>query len=87
SNGLVAAGYIILREWLGIALVLGYFIALPPIMALTVFRRYYQKMGFIRFMLMANLLLLMASLPIKMVLRWVVQLKYLIAIPEYFLNF
>jgi hypothetical protein len=36
---------------------------------------------------MANLMLFMASLPIKMVLRWVFNLKYIIAIPEYFLNF
>jgi hypothetical protein len=28
----------------------------------------------------------MASLPIKMVLRWTINLKYLVAIPEYFLN-
>jgi hypothetical protein len=78
---------ICLREAPGILLVLGYFIALPPIMALTVFRSYYKRMGLIRFMLLANLLLFMAALPIKMVLRWVVNLKYLIAIPEYFLNF
>ena len=58
-----------------------------PLMALTVFRGFYQRMGFIRFMIMANLLLFMASLPIKMVLRWVFNLKYLIAIPEYFFNF
>ena len=44
-------------------------------------------MGFIRFMLMSNLLLLMISLPLKMVLRWTVNLKYIISIPEYFLNF
>lgn len=75
------------RELPGTLLVLGYFIALPPIMALTVFRKYYQRMGFVRFMLMANLLLFMASLPIKMVLRWVFNLKYLISIPEYFFNF
>lgn len=75
------------RELPGTLLVLGYFIALPPLMALTVFRRYYERMGFIRFMVMANLLLFMASLPIKMVLRWVFQLKYLISIPEYFFNF
>ncbi|HYO25917.1 MAG TPA: hypothetical protein VEQ85_13325 [Lacipirellulaceae bacterium] len=87
SGGLVQFGYILLREWLGIVLTLGYFIALPPIMALTFLRRYYQKMGLIRFMLMANLMLFMASLPIKMVLRWVFNLKYIIAIPEYFLNF
>ncbi|RIK85227.1 MAG: hypothetical protein DCC67_04200 [Planctomycetota bacterium] len=79
--------YILLREAPGILLTLGYFIALPPIMAITVFRRYFQRMGLIRFMLMANLLLFMASLPIKMVLRWVFNLKYIIAIPEYFLNF
>jgi hypothetical protein len=75
------------REWLGIVLVAAYFIALPPLMATTIFRGFFAKMGFIRFMLMANLLLFMASLPIKMVLRWTVNLKYIIAIPEYFLNF
>lgn len=87
SNGFVQFLYILLREAPGIVLTLGYFIALPPLMALTVFRRYFQKMGLIRFMLMANLMLFMASLPIKMVLRWVFNLKYIIAIPEYFLNF
>ena len=50
-------------------------------------RNFYQKMGFIRYMVLANLLLFMMSLPIKMVLRWSFNLKYLIAIPEYFLNF
>jgi hypothetical protein len=80
-------GYIVWREWLGIVLVLGYFIALPPILAVTVFRGFYRRMGFIRYMVMANLLLFMMSLPIKMVLRWSFNLKYLIAIPEYFLNF
>ncbi|MGC3968099.1 MAG: hypothetical protein QM775_12230 [Pirellulales bacterium] len=60
---------------------------LPPIMAVTVFRSFYVKMGFIRYMIMSNLLLLMISLPLKMVLRWTVNLKYIISIPEYFLNF
>ena len=44
-------------------------------------------MGFIRFNIMANLLLFMAALPIKMVMRWVLNLKYIVAIPEWFLNF
>jgi hypothetical protein len=87
SSGATQFGYIMLRESFGILLTLGYFIALPPIMALTVFRSYFQRMGLVRFMLMANLMLFMASLPIKMVLRWVFNLKYIIAIPEYFLNF
>jgi len=56
-------------------------------MAVTVFRKFYPKMGFVRYMLMSNLLLLMASLPLKVVLRWTVNLKYIISIPEYFLNF
>jgi hypothetical protein len=38
-------------------------------------------------MVMVNLLLFMFSLPIKMVLRWVFNLKYIISIPEIFLNF
>ncbi len=87
SGGFTQFLYILLREAPGILLTLGYFIALPPILALTVFRKYFQRMGLIRFMLMTNLMLFMASLPIKMVLRWVFNLKYIIAIPEYFLNF
>jgi hypothetical protein len=83
----VKLGYILWREAPGVILTLGYFIALPPILALTVFRGFFQKMGLIRFMLMANLMLFMTALPIKMVLRWVFNLKYIIAIPEYFLNF
>ena len=87
SGGLSSVGYIVLRELPGILLVLGYFVLLPPVMAVTVFRKFYQRMGLIRFMVMANILLFMAALPIKMVLRWTLDLKYLIAIPEYFLNF
>ena len=80
-------GWIIWRELPGIVVVLGYFIILPPLMAVTLFRNMFLRMGFIRFMVMSNLLLFMAALPIKMVLRWSFNLKYLIAIPEYFLNF
>jgi hypothetical protein len=35
---------------------------------------------------MSNLLLFMAILPLKMVLRWTLNLKYIISIPEFFLN-
>src|SRR6185295_1562105 len=35
--------YIFKREWLGIVLVLGYFFALPPLMATTVFRSFFVK--------------------------------------------
>jgi len=88
GSGLLAQfGMIVLRELPGIVLVLGYFIMLPPLMALTIFRKFYLRMGFLRYMMMATLLVFMASLPIKMILRWTLNLKYLIAIPEYFLNY
>jgi hypothetical protein len=87
SGALTELGYILVREAPGILLVLGYFIALPPILAVFLMRGFYERMGFIRFMVLANLLLFMLALPIKMVLRWVFNLKYLVAIPEYFLNF
>jgi hypothetical protein len=32
-------------------------------------------------------MLLMLSLPIKMVLRWMFNLKYIVSIPEFSLNF
>lgn len=83
----VEIGMILYREWLGIVLLIGYFVLLPPLMATTIFRGFFVKMGFLRFMLMANLLLFMAALPLKMVLRWTLNLKYIVSIPEYFLNF
>jgi len=83
----VKLAYILYREFPGIMLVLGYFIVLPPVMAVTVFRTFYKHMGLIRYMVLSNLLLFMMALPVKMALRWSINLKYLIAIPEYFLNF
>lgn len=80
-------GHIVWRELPGLLVVGAYFILLPPIMAVTVFKKFFVKMGFFRYMVMSNLLLFMMSLPIKMVLRWTVNLKYLISIPEWFLNF
>ena len=52
----------------------------------SVFRTFFRRMGFIRYMVLANLLLMLAALPIKMVLRWTVNLKYFVAIPEWFFN-
>ncbi len=87
AGAMMKLWYILQREWLGFVLVIGYLVALPPLMAATVFRSMFVKMGFIRYMLMSNLLLLMIALPLKMVLRWSFNLKYIISIPEYFLNF
>lgn len=80
------AGTILVRELPGIILVLAYLLLLPPILAATIFKSFYEKMGFIRFMVFSNLLLMMAALPIKMVLRWAFDLKYIVKIPEWFFN-
>jgi len=86
ATELSKAGYILLREGPGFIAVFLYFMALPPLMAGTVFRKFYQHMGFVRYMVLANLFLWMMLLPIKMVLRWSINLKYIVAIPEYFFN-
>jgi hypothetical protein len=78
---------ILLREAPGLVIMAAYLFLLPPLLAVTVFRKYFAKMGLIRYLVMINLMLLMLSLPLKMVLRWTLNLKYLISIPEFSLNF
>ncbi len=78
--------YILKRELPGIILVLAYLLLLPPLLAVTVLRKFFVQMGFIRYMVLVTLMLFMASLPIKMVLRWTFNLKYIVAIPEVFFN-
>jgi hypothetical protein len=79
-------GGILYREMPGIVLVLAYMLLLPPILAKTVLKKFFIRMGFIRFFLLVNLIQFMAALPIKMVLRWTINLKYIVYIPEYFFN-
>ena len=74
------------REIFGIVMVVGYFAVLPLLFAKTFLRELYMKMGLFRYNIMIFLLLAMMSMPIKMVLRWAFNLKYIIAIPEYFFN-
>ena len=89
SSFVTSMGYILVREAPGIALVIGYFALVPPAMVSCskFFRHLYLKIGFIRFMILVNLLQMMALLPIKMVCRWSFNLKYFVAIGEYFFNF
>jgi hypothetical protein len=76
----------LLREFPGILLILAYFLVLPPLLARTLFHKFFLRMGFVRYMVLVTLLLFMASLPIKMVLRWTMNLKYIVYIPEIFFN-
>lgn len=76
----------IIRELPGIVAVLLYLFALPPLLARTAMRPFFLRMGFIRFIVLVTLMQFMAALPIKMVLRWIINLKYIVAIPEIFFN-
>ena len=76
----------LIRELPGIFFVFVYLFILPPLLAKTVLRSFYIRMGFVRFFILVTLIQFMASLPIKMVLRWMFNLKYIVFIPEYFLN-
>ena len=74
------------REAPGIVLVSAYLIIPPAIMAKTMFKGIFKKLEPARYSLLMLLLLIMISLPIKMYLRWAFNLKYLVAIPEFFFN-
>jgi hypothetical protein len=75
-----------LREIFGILLVIIYVFALPPLLAKTVFKTYHEKLGGTRFYVTVFLFLMMMSLPVKMLLRWTLNLKYIVYIPEFFFN-
>ncbi len=74
------------REIFGLILVGIYLGALPLVFSQTLLRRFYEKMGMARYLVAVNLLLIMVSLPIKMYLRWIFNLKYIVAIPEIAFN-
>lgn len=77
---------ILIREMFGFMAVIGYFLIPPLLLAKTIFKDFYKNLGPARYHLTVFLLLAMTSLPIKMVLRWTLNLKYIIGIPEYFFN-
>jgi len=76
----------LLREFVGILLVLVYVFVLPVVLAKGLFKAYYAKLGGPRFYVTVMLFLMMMSLPLKMLARWIFNLKYVVAIPEIFFN-
>jgi hypothetical protein len=74
------------REIFGILFVLFYIFALPPLLGKLWFKSYYEKLGGPRYYVTAFLFVTMMALPIKMLLRWLFNLKYIVAIPEFFFN-
>ena len=87
----------LVREFLGIMIVLFYIGALPVLLSKpkekfprflrwASLNHYYVKMGPARYYVGVVLFLLMLSLPIKMYLRWAFNLKYVVTFPEIFFN-
>jgi hypothetical protein len=79
-------GNMMVRELPGIVLVLFYLLVLPGLLTRTILKKYFVKLGPWRYSVFVMLLLGMVALPIKMILRWTVNLKYIVAMPEIFFN-
>ncbi len=77
---------VIVREIFGLILVALYLTLIPPVLAVTKLKNLYNQLGFIRYNLLLNLTLIMLSMPVKMYLRWLFNMKYIVAIPEYLFN-
>lgn len=81
----VVPAYVI-REAPGMLLLGAYFVVLPVALARTIFRKMYDEMGFIRFVIFWVLVSWTAIMPIKMALRWMFNIKYFVALTEFFFN-
>jgi len=87
SGMMVQLGAILWREIAGVVALLIYFILLPVLMGWTMFYDFRRRMGPARYTIMSLLLLMMLMLPLKMILRWTLNLSYIVSMPEYFFNF
>jgi hypothetical protein len=77
---------IVCREAPGLLAVTTYLGFLPVLLARTVFRRLRADLGPVRYAFFSVLFLVMLSLPVKMLLRWLCNVKYVVAMPEYVFN-
>jgi hypothetical protein len=77
---------IILREIFGIIAVAAYFLVSGYYITKLWGQKLLSKMGAARYYLFVFLFLMMMSLPIKMYLRWFINLKYILAMSEFEFN-
>ncbi len=77
---------ILVREAPGILVTIFFLAGLPPILAFTFCKGLYKHCGFLRYNLVMSHLLVMVGMVLKMIGRWVFNLKYVVFIPEYFFN-
>ncbi len=76
----------LIRELPGILMLGAYFVIGPLVMKALFFRNLYRQIGFARFSVLSMLLLVMLLMPIKMALRWTLNLHYIVGITEWFFN-
>mgnify|MGYP002875707291 FL=1 len=76
----------LVRESIGILATIFYVFLLPPLLAKTWLKDMFKAYGPVRYSFLMLFGLLMLSLPIKMYLRWIINLKYIVSIPEWFFN-
>jgi hypothetical protein len=76
----------LVREIFGIVIIVLYIFVLPLILRRKWLKGYFDQMGPGRFYVGVFLVLMMMLLPIKMLTRWMFNLKYIVAIPEFFFN-
>ena len=84
--GMALPDHWFVREIFGILLTIGYVAVLPVLLARKGLTKYYEKLGPTRYYVTVILFLSMLSLPVKMLTRWAFNLKYVVAIPEFFFN-
>ncbi|MDA8792699.1 hypothetical protein N9N67_05605 [Bacteriovoracaceae bacterium] len=77
---------ILVREIAGIIMTVGYFVVGIPLFNKFFGNKYLKRMGMIRYYLMVMLIFMTLTLPIKMYLRWSINLKYIIFMPEFEFN-
>lgn len=85
-NNMALPDNILIRELPGFLLVGFYFGVMPLLLSQTFFRGIYKRLGVLRFSIFTIFMLMAISLPIKMYLRWLFNIKYIVAIPEFFFN-
>lgn len=76
----------IIREMPGF-LFTGFFFVGLPIIGWFTLKRLREEYGPLRYIIATHMVLMMMILPVKMYMRWLLNLKYIIWIPEFGINF
>jgi Cytochrome b(C-terminal)/b6/petD len=78
---MIEVGHACKREFAGLLFLAFYFLAMPGILAKTLLKKLYAQLDFMRYSVTVMLFLTMFTLPLKMVLRWTINLKYFVDTP------